>query len=189
MDDKAFFAEVRAKLGALNQSQIDGFNVVLEATDGQPLAHRSYSFATAWWETGRTMRPVREGLTVSEAWRKANLRYYPWYGRGYVQLTWERNYLNADLYLAAAGLIEPGALMANLDIAMVPKNAAHILRGGMDDGWFTKVKLADVLPSSGVATAAQYLAARTIINGHDKADVVENFAQIFERAFRIAGYL
>ena len=54
-----------------------------------PTAWCAYGLATAWWETNKTMQPVREAYWLSEAWRKPNLRYYPHYGRGYVQLTWK----------------------------------------------------------------------------------------------------
>lgn len=36
--------------------------------------------------------PVREAYWLSEAWRAANLRYYPDYGRGLMQCTWPDNY-------------------------------------------------------------------------------------------------
>jgi putative chitinase len=188
MDVAAFFSTVRARLGALSQLQVDGFTAVLKATDGQPLAHRAYTLATPWWETKTTMQPVREAYWLSEDWRKAHLRYYPWYGRGYVQLTWQAGYAKADMLLAAGGLIKPGELIANPDLAMRPDVAAFVLRHGMDQGWFTGVTLAHCLPMTGVATRAQYTDARTIINGHDKADQIEAFAQIFERALRDGGY-
>lgn len=43
-------------------------------------------------ETASTFMPVREAFWLTEEWRKANLRYYPWYGRSLIQLTWESNY-------------------------------------------------------------------------------------------------
>lgn len=43
-------------------------------------------------ETASTFAPVREAFWLDEAWRQNNLRYYPYYGRGYIQLTWESNY-------------------------------------------------------------------------------------------------
>jgi hypothetical protein len=48
--------------------------------------------ATTAIETAHTFEPVREAFWCSEAWRAANLRYHPYYGRGYIQLTWEANY-------------------------------------------------------------------------------------------------
>jgi hypothetical protein len=189
MNDAApFFATVRAKLGTLKQAQIDGLNAVLKAAEGAPLAHAAYMLATAWHETNRTMQPVLEAYWLSEAWRKKHLRYYPWHGRGYVQLTWEVNYRKADAAAAKAGLIKPGELLANADLAMRPDIAAFIMRRGMDEGWFTGVKLSHALPMSGVATRKQYMRARTIINGWDKSDLIEDYAQVFERALRDGGW-
>ena len=52
----------------------------------------AYVLATTQWETAQTFQPVREAFWHDEAWRQANFSYYPYYGRGYVQLTWDRNY-------------------------------------------------------------------------------------------------
>lgn len=188
MDVAAFFGTVRARLGPLNTEQVKGFETVLKACEGAPLAHAAYMLATAWHETNRTMQPVREAYWLSEAWRKEHLRYYPWYGRGYVQLTWQGNYRRADEECAKVGLTESGAILANADLAMRPDVAAHIMRAGMDGGWFTGVKLSACLPSQGVAKRIQYMNARTIINGRDKADLIEDYAQAFERALRDGGW-
>lgn len=60
-------------------------------------------------ETGSTFEPVEEAYyldtewDVVETWRKTHLRYWPFYGRGFIQLTWQTNYqaygerLNLDL--------------------------------------------------------------------------------------------
>jgi putative chitinase len=181
-----FFGNVRKRLGALKQKQVDGLITVLTACEGLPLSHTSYALATCWHETNATMEPVREAYWLSENWRKNHLRYYPWYGRGYVQLTWEVNYAKAQTEIALSAQPE----FANVDLierpddAMRPDVAAFILRRGMEGGWFTGVKLEDVLPLSGVASRQQYMNARTIINGRDKADLVEDYAQVFERALR-----
>ncbi|NTV99551.1 MAG: carboxypeptidase, partial [Chlorobiaceae bacterium] len=49
----------------------------------------AYVLATTQWETSQTFKPVREAFWESEEWRKKHFRYYPYYGRGYVQLTWK----------------------------------------------------------------------------------------------------
>lgn len=183
IDGEAFRTALRARLGRLSAVQAEGMAAVLAATDGAPLSHAAYMLATAWHETNRTMQPVREAYWLSEEWRRRNLRYWPWYGRGYVQLTWRRNYEKAD---AALGL--EGALVDDADLAMRPDIAARILRRGMDEGWFTGVKLAAILPERGTATPAQYARARTIINGTDRAGLVEDHARAFETAL-IAGGL
>lgn len=196
MFDKAkFFATFRAKAGIkLTALQVSGTEAILDAFKGQPLAHTAYALATAYHETNGKMQPVIEAYWMSEAWRKRNLRYYPWYGRGYPQITWEENYQRADKELAEAGLIKRGALMANLDLALRPDLAAFIMLRGMVEGWFTASKdgkrytLDRMLPRTGVATRDQYMQARRIINGMDKADLIEDYAQWFERALRDGGW-
>lgn len=76
-------------------------------------------------ETASTFMPVREAFYIStsfavaEAWRKANLRYYPYYGRGDVQLTWIYNYLAGGNYIGVD-------LVNNPDAALDPANAAGL---------------------------------------------------------------
>lgn len=184
MDKVAFYNTVKSKLGSLNTTQVAGFEACLTALEGLPLSWRAYALATAWHETAKTMQPVREAYWLSESWRKTNLRYYPWYGRGYVQLTWDYNYKFAD---KALGL--NGTLIKNADRAMEAPIAARIMRLGMLEGWFTGKKFADYLPSAGVATKQQYINARRIINGTDKADLIEDYAQVFEKALRDSGFI
>ena len=64
IDRKKFFNVVRRRFGRLRQSQVDGFNQLLEAwekhyPDGLP-EQLAYIMATAWHETGRRLTPVRE---------------------------------------------------------------------------------------------------------------------------------
>lgn len=186
MDRAKFYASVRAnraKLGkGLTTESVQGMELVLNAIDGAPLSHQAYMLATAWHETNATMQPVIEAYWLSENWRRTHLRYYPWHGRGYVQLTWKANYEKADQKLGLGG-----KLLKNPDLALDPAIAARILRMGMDEGWFTGVKNSSVLPMAGVATRKQYMDARTIINGRDKSDLIEDYAQVFERALRDGG--
>lgn len=187
-DKAAFYATVRQKLGMLKQGQVAGFETILAAIEGSPLSWAAYKLATAWHETNRTMQPVVEAYWLSEAWRKKNLRYWPWHGRGHVQLTWEGNYRKADAKAAAKGLIKAGELIANPELALRPDISAYILHVGMDEGWFTGVKCSRVLPASGVATRKQYMDARTIINGRDKSDLIEDYAQVFEKSLHNGGW-
>jgi murein DD-endopeptidase MepM/ murein hydrolase activator NlpD len=50
-------------------------------------------------ESASTFEPVREAFWMSEEWRAANLRYYPYYGRGYIQCTWQTNYESGDQWI------------------------------------------------------------------------------------------
>lgn len=197
MNRGAFYRTVRLRLGPLKQSQVDGIETLLDAIDGAPLSHQAYMLATAWHETAQTMQPVKElGGTayftklydVAGDRPKTCIAYGntcagdgPKYcGRGYVQLTWKGNYQKAATELGVD-------FVSNPDLAMDPKHAAAIIVRGMKEGWFSGKSLSDYLPASGVATEAQYVKARRIINGTDRADLVEDYAQAFERALRDGG--
>lgn len=197
MNRAAFYKTIRLRLGPLQQPQVEGFEAVLDAIKDQPLSWQAYMLATAWHETATTMQPIKERggeayftklYDVAGDRPKTCIQYGntcagdgPKYcGRGYVQLTWKSNYEKAGKVLGIDLVAEP-------DKAMLPEHAAIIMLDGMKNGWFTGKKLASYLPPQGVATKQQYIDARRIINGTDKADLIENYAQVFERALRDGG--
>jgi predicted chitinase len=104
-------------------------------------------------------------------------------GRGYAQITGRRNYGRAD---AALGL--KGALLEDPDLALKPEIAAQILERGMREGWFTGKRLSDVLPFMGAAAERQFIAARRIINGADRAELVADYALRFQDALLLGGW-
>lgn len=187
MNRADFFTSIRKRLGPFSQTQVEGIERILNAVEGLPLSWQAYALATVWHETNAQMKPVVEAYWLSEAWRKKHLRYWPWHGRGDVQLTWEFNYRKADEACAEDGLTKPGEILANPDKVLEPEISAFILRKGLEEGWFTGVKFADVLPAKGVATRKEYMNARTMVNGRDKADLIEDYAQYFERGLRDGG--
>lgn len=190
MDKAAFYRSLRAGIlgPKLDDNEVSGCEAILTAMQGTPVAHCAYALATAYHETARTMQPVREAYWLSESWRKANLRYWPWYGRGYVQLTWRTNYERADKEAAAAGLIKPGDLLANADLAMRLDLSAFIMRRGMIEGWFVPGRtLARYLPDR-LGTLPQFTAARRIINGTDKAASIAAYAMDFQDALVAGGW-
>ncbi len=152
---------------------------ILAECDAQNLTRpeAAYVLATAFWESARTMEPVREAFWKSDGWRKDNLRYYPWFGRGYVQLTWERNYRHAGKQLGIDLTTDP-------DVAMQPEIAVKVLVLGMVEGWFTGKKLSDYFG----AGRADYRNARRIINGIDKADTITTIAREYDRELAVMGY-
>lgn len=139
----------------------------------------AYALATAEWETNKTFLPVKEGywLKNAEEWRKKNLRYYPWYGRGFVQLTWEDNYKKAGKKLNKD-------LTTNPDKVMEPEISAQILIIGMKEGWFTGKKLSDYI----TLKTSDFVNARRIINGTDKAKEIAALAVKHDRELAAAGY-
>ena len=184
-DPQAFFKSVRAAFGGLDQSQVEGFNVLLAAMGKArwPRSWVAYGLATAWHETAKTMQPVEEAFWLDDAWRKRNLHYYPWHGRGYVQLTWEANYAKAD---EECGL--EGALLSDPKLAMQTDIASQILVRGMEQGWFTNKKLADYLPIDGQAGHDAFKRARRIINGTDKAGEIAKIALSFDAALEAGNW-
>ena len=125
-----------------------------------------YILATAEWETNHTFQPVREAYWVSDAWRQKHLRYYPYYGRGFVQLTWKKNYekfsklLNVDL-------------VNNPDLLLNAKLSAFVIVYGMKHGTFTGKKLQDYINDNGV----DFVNAREIINGSNEEYKIASIAE------------
>lgn len=188
LDLKAFFDHIRKPLfGRLSAKQVSGHEDIIKELKarGVPLPEAAYVLATAYHETAKTMQPVREGLRASDAWRKKNLRYYPWYGRGHVQLTWEENYRKADQKLGLGG-----ALVANPDLALDPEISAQVLVLGSVQGWFAGDKKGRHTLARHITTGtrAEYRQARRIINIMDKADLIAGHALLYKEALQKAGY-
>jgi predicted chitinase len=82
-------------------------------------------------ETAHTFAPVQEAFWLDDAWRYANLRYAPHWGRGHVQLTWDYNYRSCTEALGVD-------LINNADRAMEPDIAAAVLAE-----YFVRARVAD----------------------------------------------
>ncbi|PDT79945.1 hypothetical protein CO676_30305 [Sinorhizobium sp. BJ1] len=183
MDRAKFFAAVRSPLfaGKMTEKQVQGADAILDEAErrGTPLAHLAYMLATALHETAKTMQPIAEyGKGAGRKYGvKGKYGQVP-YGRGYVQLTWDSNYERADKELGLKG-----ALLRNFNLAMRQDIAAKIMFVGMTEGWFTGKKLADY-----IGARVDYVGARRIINGTDKAKTIAGHATVFEKALKAAGY-
>lgn len=186
MERKAFYDALRPSLGALTTANVAGLEVFLDEAERRrtPLNKTAYNGATGWWESAKTMQPVREAFWKSEAWRKANLRYYPYYGRGLVQLTWKENYRKASDLVGRD-------LVADPDLALDPKISMTILFDGMDRGWFTGKGTGDYIDDideSDEEDLREYKAARRVVNGTDRATEIGRLALVFEAALKAGGY-
>jgi len=137
----------------------------------------AYVLATTWHETAGTMLPMREAYWLSDDWRKSNLRYYPWYGRGYVQITWKANYTKAGERLNKD-------LTSNPDVVLEPEVAVEILVRGMKEGWFTGKRLSTFINED----KKDYVGARRIVNGTDKDELIAGYAQRYEASLRKTNY-
>ncbi len=125
----------------------------------------AYILATVEWETARTYRPVREVYWRSERWRSRYLKYYPYYGRGFVQLTWKRNYMK---YSKFTGL----NLIKNPDIALDPNVALYILVDGFRRGAFTGRNIKQYINRN----KTDFKNARRCINGMNKSRQIATIA-------------
>lgn len=215
MDKAAFFATIRKSIfkGSMTASQVSGIEGILDACG--PLAvtddrHVAYILATPMIETGGTFIPVVENLNYSpEGLAKTFGKYFPgglaaqyahkpeaianrayanrmgngdeasgdgwkYRGRGYCQITGHDNYARFGKLLNADFIGNPG-------LTTDPTHAAQIIVAGMRDGLFTGKKLVDFLNDRDT----DYLGARRIINGLDRASYIAAFAKSFEEALRV----
>lgn len=189
-----FYAALRGTKVNLTMGNVPEFDLFLKWGKQYkvPLFKMAYDLATSYWETAGTMLPVREAYWVenAEAWRKKNLRYYPYYGRGYVQLTWDFNYKKATEYFKKVLKIDVD-FVKNPDLVMNKEYAAIILFVGSEQGWFTGKKLDDYIDEideSDAEDLQEYKNARRVINGTDKALEIANLAILFEKALKAGGY-
>lgn len=163
-----FYAQYRKHFGKLAQQQVDGLNFLLEKLElSQKITHInpsialamwSYLLMTVKWETAGTYQPVTE--YGSQKYLRSR-RYYPYIGRGYVQLTWESNY---KIFGERLGI----DLIGNPTLANEPEIAWKVLEEGMtdltpQDPEFTGKSLEDYFNDDRI----DFYNARKIINPKD----------------------
>jgi len=130
----------------------------------------AYCLATTLHETAGTWLPIAEyGRGKDKPYSKPAENGKVFYGRGYVQLTWADNY---KTMCDVCGV----DLFNNPDLAMQPEIAYRIMSYGMRRGSFTGVGLKRYINDE----KCDYLHARKIINGMDKAELIAGYAEKFE---------
>lgn len=170
MNLQYFFDRVRRSVfgGKLTKSQVDGISKILTYRDSNwpkmPDNELAYLLATVTHETAFTMQPITE--MGSTQYLKSK-RYWPWIGRGLIQITWKTNYLKFGIKDPAAALTWP----VSLDVAF----------RGMILGMFTGKKLSDYIKPGKVP---DYVGARAIINGTDRAKLIAGYALAFQDALK-----
>lgn len=180
MFNKPFFLEQVTKVlfgGKMKSSQLNGLTTILDEweinysiNDDRWLA---YMFATVHHETDRKMQPVEEygrgkGMKYGIIDPITNQTYY---GRGFVQLTWKANYETLGK-VCKVDLVNNPALALEIDISTI------ILFKGMMNGLFTGKKLSNYFNP----TTEDWVNARKIINGLDKAELIADYAKLYYSA-------
>jgi hypothetical protein len=185
IDREIFFDSVRNELfgGALTQEQVDGMSVILAVWEyqagGTPMSDLrwlAYMLATTFHETAEHMWPVTEQGSDEYLQGKD---YWPYVGRGFVQLTWVANYDKAS---KALSLIDNRDLVAHPEMALDSLIATRVMFRGMAESWFTGVGLGDYFNK----TTDDSYNARRIINGTDKAELIAGYHDTFLKAIKDA---
>lgn len=186
---KSFFETTNLSLfgGKLARGQMDGMAGMIDVWEAKYAQNDdrwlAYMLATVHHETDRTFKPIREyggpkyftkmydvtGARPTLAKKMGNTspgdgpRYC---GRGFVQLTWKTNYKAMS---AVCGV----DLVAEPDRAMELPIATQVMFHGMIKGTFTGKKLADYF----IGDRQDWVNARRIINGLDKANLISDYAR------------
>lgn len=131
----------------------------------------AYVLAAADHETNHTFIPVIEAywLPNPDTYLKTHLpssKYYPYYGRGYVQLTWKYNY---EKY----GKLLGKDLVKHPELALEPEIALFVLVHGFKTGAITGRKISDYINTH----ETNFVKARYCINGKDSADKIAELAK------------
>ena len=163
MNFQIFFDDVRNSLfgGKLSQGQVEGMENIINYSTVS-LDQLAYVLATVKWETAHTMQPIKE--YGSTAYLKSK-PYWPYYGRGLVQLTWKDNYAKYGLEKTP-------------DKALEWDSSLFVLFDGMTKGLFTGKKLDDYINDN----KRDYINARRIINGTDRAKEIAQIADAYRTA-------
>ncbi|WP_313664841.1 glycoside hydrolase family 19 protein [Shinella sp.] len=199
IDRKGFFDGVRGPLygGRLARAQVAGMTALIDRfeagseTYGETGDRRflAYMLATAHHETGGRMQPVRETFAATDDTAIARLDrafaegrlpqvsapYWrrdadgkTWLGRGLVQITHRRNYERLSSLIGVDLVQRP-------ERAMEMAVSVEILVVGLLRGAFNGRRLADCFS----AGRADWIGARRIINGLDRAERVAGYGRAF----------
>lgn len=192
-----FFDQIRHQLfrGRFTSAQVEGLNFILDAWEagapGRDDRWLAYALGTTHHETDAKIKPIHEyggsryffemydieGRRPAVARRLGNTQPGDgvlFHGRGYVQLTGRTNYQKMQdqfgLNLTSNDAAADRALGGDL--------AAKIMFYGMEKGVFTGKKLADYFNSS----TEDWVGARRIINGIDKANLIAGYGRAYYAA-------
>ena len=188
-DHGKFFTAYKGQFGPISsQSQVDGIESMLTQLESDADVNderwAAYMFATVKHECDDKWQPIEEygkgaghpyGKPITVTGSDGQTYTNKYYGRGYVQLTWDYNYKNLS---TALGLGD--ALYIHPEQALEPDVAYKVMSYGMRNGTFTGKKLSNYITGS----TCDYKNARRIINGLDKWDLIQGYAQKLETCFK-----
>lgn len=200
IDKETFFEEAKSEFSIYKKPGLhfEGTDAIIDAWNADPRLSDerwlAYILATAYHETAFRMFPVREGLASSDEraieilsrskccsnktyWRVDSTTGRGYFGRGYVQLTWDYNYQRADKRFGVESeTYDAGSYYWEPDNALDPDSSIKITYDGMIYGWFTgHCLLRHFQPNK----KGDWKNARRVINGLDRASDIGAQAQQF----------
>ena len=152
--------------GVLTDFEKDSLGFILYKLSKSEISdqrQQAYVIATIKHETSDTYRPIKE---YGGEHYLTSKKYYPYIGRGFVQLTWDYNYKKFGDILRIDLLGQP-------ELAQNPEIAWKILELGMTKGLFTGECLSDYFNND----ETDFYHARRIINGMDRAELIKEYAE------------
>jgi putative chitinase len=192
IDRKYFFDTVRERLfkGKMTDSQVAGMESILTTWETEGLTDLrwlAYMLATTYHETAKTMQPIEEhgkgkSYRYGKKVKRSGIPYSSpdkiYYGRGFVQLTWYENYQTMGRLLSVD-------LLNNPDLALNPVIATKIMfegmtKGNSNFGDFTGKSLENYFNDK----KEDWVNARRIINGTDKAELIAGYGKKFYNALK-----
>lgn len=196
MDKEKFFAALKDNLFVqITNKQIEGLNALLDGcvkygiTDLRMIA---YILGTAYWETARTMQPIEEyrkgagrpyGKKLKAEKKNGKNVPYSWpdkiyYGRGHTQNTWYENY--AMLQKRPFAVKNGWKFLENPELLLQMEPSVWATIHCMWHGLYTGVGLRNYFND----TETDWVNARRIINGTDKAEKIADLSKAFYRALQ-----
>lgn len=175
---------------ARGPNAVRNMSLILQECNVQAITDKSqiaYVLATAHWESGMGKAMIesdggnpnsfdkyepgtKRGKALGNTQPGDGRKYR---GRGFVQLTGRGHYTRYTRILAARG--EAVNLVDNPDQATIPRIAVIVLVHGMKHGTLTGKRLAQF----GKDPHYDFVNARTIVNGHDRAVTIAAIARAY----------
>lgn len=213
MKRNLFYDAIRSNLfnGKLSKEQVEGMEAILNFWESPPVAPTgefktnwnirnigwlAYMLATTFHETGFTMQPISEygddeyftslyEGRISDLGNDQKGDGSLFHGRGYVQLTGRKNY---ETMTPVVRNFYPGSPDFTKDPEAIkdPNFAAIIMFYGMFLGSFTGRALKHYIGDPANGQTVDFYNARQIINGLDRADVIQGYAKQFSQALDLA---
>lgn len=158
----------------LTNDQVKSIDSILFECEKQginDLRQVAYILATAYHECYNPKHPETRLTPMKEFGGETYLKskkYYPYVGAGFSQLTWDYNYKKEATRLGIDLVNHPELI---LDIPIAANSHVYC----MAHGTYTGKKLSDYIND----LKCDFLNARRIVNGKDKAELIAGYAQKF----------